>query len=174
MKRRNIPVLTLFIIFIATAAFAQGPGPGGPGGPPPGQGQGQDGPNILFEFLDLTDAQIEAWQGLVDAHREAIRPLREEQRALHEQLRDAIESDTPDALTIGNLMIATHDLKEEQKAAREALEVSLTALLTADQIIRYEAFKAAQALLGRGGGHRGTGGSGGPGGPGGGKKCRNC
>ena len=172
MKRRNIPILTLFIILIATAAFAQALGPGGPGGRPPGQGHG--GSNILFEFLQLNDEQIEAWQGLVEAQHEAMQPLREEQRALNEQLRDAIESDVPDALTIGNLMIAIHDIRDEQKAARETLEASLTALLTGDQIVRYEAFKAAQALLGRGGGDHGPGGRGGSGGSDGGKKCRNC
>jgi len=157
MKRRNVTSIAVVAVLVATFAWAQVP-PGPPGAPP------EQGNNPLFEFLGLTAEQITAWQGLIQAHHEETLPAGEELRALHEDLRLALEAEVRDANAIGSIMIAIDDHRDIMQAKREELEAALSALLNPEQLIRYEAFKAAQAFLNRPQGP----GPGGPGGPGGG------
>ena len=157
MRRRNVTMIAAVALLVTAFAWAQvPPGQGGPPGDRPHQGK-----NILFEFLQLSEAQITAWESLVQSHRDANQPLQEQMRGLHEELRTALEADTKDANLIGSIMISIEELRDELMASRETLEASLEALLTPDQLIRYEAFRAAQAMFGL---RQGPG----PGGPGGG------
>ena len=162
MRKPIITIWTTALLLVGAMAFAQ-PGPGAPGngqrnGPGNGPGQGPNGG--LIEFLALDDAQIEAWTAFHDEFRATVEPLKEMQRDLHVQLREALDSDTPDAMTIGQLMIDIHAIGLDVRAAREQLDENLKSILTADQLVKFEAFRAAQAQNRRGGP------GGGPGGPG--------
>jgi hypothetical protein len=92
--------------------------------------------------LELTEDQREAWRAAHEAHRLAVEPILEEVRENREALRAAI--DTKDALAIGNAVLAGEVLRDDLKATYENLEAELIAVLDADQVAKYEAFKAAR------------------------------
>jgi Spy/CpxP family protein refolding chaperone len=158
MRKTTITVLSAAIILAASFAIAQ-PGPGGPGGPRgdgPNQGMLPAGSGLV-EYLALDDAQIEAWTAYHEEFRATVDPIRETMRDLHTQLREALDAETSDAATIGQLMLDIEAVRDEIFAARHALDENLKSLLTADQLLKFEAFRAAQAYMQRGAGGPGGG-----------------
>jgi len=142
MTQRKLALLGLALLLLAPlAAVANpaGPGSGGPGGvrnmfPPAG-------------YLNLTDEQVEAVTALRDQMREEMKTLLEAQRALGEQLRDALGSDQPDATRIGELTLEMHGFRDQIRATLESFESEFTALLTAEQLAKYENFRELMRLL---------------------------
>ncbi len=156
----------LFLSTVATAATAQ---------PPEGR-RGERGNHEaralkhqarLFEILDLSEDQQEAWNEIHEAHRAVTEPLRERMQANREATREALESSN-DATAIGELQLQGRALREEMKSAHEALQTDLTALLDDEQRIKFETLREGRGgrrgKHGRRGGPRGR--RGGPGGPG--------
>ena len=150
MKSKAIVASIAALVLSATIAVAQ-PRPGaGPGpGHGPGDGPGAQGEGPLVEFLQLTDAQRESWTGFHEEFRTAAEPLFEQQKALHEQLRTALDSGA-DAAAVGQIMITLHANRNAIESLRAQLEQNLRSVLTAEQVVRYEAFRAAQQVQRRG------------------------
>jgi Spy/CpxP family protein refolding chaperone len=127
---------------IATAAIAQQPrrmGPnGGPGGPPP--------PRELENFLGLTADQKTQIDALHQSMRSTLDPLFEQRRAAEDQLHALVESANPDPTAVGKQFLAVHAIDEQLKAAHDANEQKVAALLTADQRVKFEAFNAARHM----------------------------
>ncbi len=115
---------------------------------------GRLGPR-LARYLELSDEQIAASRDLLADLRTSVQPLREQQHALRDQLGDQLDAETPDAAAIGQTVIAAHELGEQIRAARASFESSFRALLTADQVPRYDALREVLRFLrgrdGRGG-----------------------
>jgi len=178
MKRTLLAtsILALLLIFPALAQPPFGGGPGapgrpggaagpggepGPGGPPGDAGFGPGHGRALAAFLELTDEQIDAATALREAAHQQAEPLRTELADLGGQLRDLLAADPADPTAIGETTLAIHAVRGQLRAIAEGLEADFVALLTPEQVARYEAFRAALRAL------RGPhpGGPGGPGGP---------
>ena len=119
----------------------------------------------VVDYLGLTAEQQQQWQQLTTEHREAMKPFHEEGQALRQKLEESLEADEPDVV-VGEAAKALHAHRAAAKQAREAFEGQLTSILTAEQKVKYEAFKTARGMGRNGGwgkGHRGghRGGSGG-------------
>jgi len=149
--KRLIPI-TLSILLAALGASAAGPphppGPGGPGGPP--------NDRALAEYVGLTANQKEAWAAIRAETRTTVESLHEQERALHERIRDAVEAG--DSAAAGTLMLQMRALHAQFETARKSTEAKFAALLTTEQKVKFEAFQAAVEFLRQ----RGPGG-GGPG-----------
>jgi Spy/CpxP family protein refolding chaperone len=119
-----------------------GAGPGmGPGmmhGPGMGPGRHLD---HLVRALDLTAEQQASLQTLRDELQATVQPLFEAKRAAGEQLHEAIQAGSTDALALGNLVIQAHGNDAAIKAAHDTFEASFVALLTPEQQTKYEAIK---------------------------------
>jgi Spy/CpxP family protein refolding chaperone len=148
MKRTLIAILTLAL---ATAAFA-GPGqrpqagPGGPGNP-----QGQRGPGgallspqLIAEFLNLSDAQKSQAQALHESQRTAIEPLREQLRANRQAIGTAV--DAGNAQQAGQLLIAGKAIRDQIKAAHDTFATQFEAMLTAEQKAKWAVVKELMEL----------------------------
>lgn len=156
MKKSAISIWSMALLMAGAVAFAQpGPGPGGPGPGGPGNGQGPGG--VLIEFLELDESQIQAWTTFREEFQATVEPLKVQQRELREAIHEALEADSADATAIGQLMIDSHAIGSEIRAAHETLDANLTSVLSAEQLLKFEAFKAAQQLQARGGGPEGAG-----------------
>lgn len=135
MKRIAIPILILTLVAM-TAFAAPRPG-GGPPGPPPQQQQGPGAggdilpPQLLAEFLGLTEAQTAAMATLRESMRATVEPLHEQQRANADAIRDAVEAGN--AATAGSLLVANHAIGQQIKAAHDSFKTASDALLTAEQ-----------------------------------------
>ncbi len=167
-SRKTIIFLALALLALLPLAAIAEPGGGhrgrGPGKgffPPPG-------------YLDLNDEQIEAAQAIREGVRAEMEALRDETRTLREQLKALLDGDNPDAAEVGQLTIELHGLRQQTRANREAAESEFAALLTAEQLEKWENFKELRQSRrgprhrgGRsGGGEFGGGGFGGGNGPG--------
>jgi Spy/CpxP family protein refolding chaperone len=133
--KRTVALAVITLSFAVVGAFAQ-PGPGGPGGP------GRRHQEMLVQSLNLSAEQKASWDAIESATRTAVQPLMEQRRALHEQIETALDAATPDVATIGTLVVQSHTLDKQLKAAHEATHTKLSALLTAEQKAQFDRFAA--------------------------------
>lgn len=168
MKQALVAV-GLVALLIAPVAFAQpGPGGRGPGGGMPGHapgmmgGPGVSGPGMdrgeamvprMIEALQLTEAQIAAWATIREQTHAVVEPLATQARALHEEIRTALEAGTTDATAIGTKMIAAHALQVKVRAAMDAGRDAFRALLTDEQKAKFDLLQ--QMRNGKGPGRHG-------------------
>jgi len=155
-------VLLLVTPLLAPRVMAQPPA-GGPGiGPAGAVGPAghPDGPGKFLlpriaEYLDLTDAQIDQAKALLKEMKTQGEPLREEAEAVRTELEGLLKGDSPDPAAVGARVIRLHELAEEGRALRETFEGSFAAILTADQLERWELAKGLRGLFGHGPGRGG-------------------
>lgn len=95
----------------------------------------------LTEVLELTDEQITAWEDLRLAHEAAVAPLHEQLRSHQQDLRSLLREEDPDPTAVGGEMLAARDLRNELEQERRQLEADFSALLTAEQLERYETIR---------------------------------
>lgn len=67
----------------------------------------------VAEFLQLTPGQIEDWDALIATHREEEGPAREAIRQLEAELRDLMDTDEPDPVGVGEIVIEIAGLRAE-------------------------------------------------------------
>ncbi|MFL6196406.1 MAG: Spy/CpxP family protein refolding chaperone [Thermoanaerobaculia bacterium] len=144
--RRTSLLLTAFLALLALPLIAQ---------PPAGNRGPRDpesilhNPRALARYLKLTPDQVTATQKLFDELRATVEPLRKAQEGLRDDLRDELEAASPNACTVGQAALAVHANQERIKDAFEAFDTKFSALLTPEQLAKYEALKeAARALRG--------------------------
>ena len=146
MKRPPILIATLITLLGAFGALAQQP-PLPPMGDP------------LADYLQLTAEQRTAWQTAHQDFDTATQALRDQEKALHDQLDTALQGTDPCA--IGKLILQIRSTDDQMKAAHDALEQKLVSVLTPEQKVKFDAFKFAVAFLS----HQGPPGPPPPGGP---------
>ncbi|HEV7672278.1 MAG TPA: periplasmic heavy metal sensor [Thermoanaerobaculia bacterium] len=98
-------------------------------------------PQVLVRALHLTAAQTATLRTLATAARTAIRPIGNEIKDLSEQIRTALESANPDACAVGALLVSRHGKYEDVEALLQGFDDDFSAILTPDQLTRYEALK---------------------------------
>lgn len=158
MKARTLTLLAAAAL-VALPLLAQPPGGGGPPGPPDPPDFGERMVQQLTRLLELTPAQHDQLVTFTRQLETTVRPLRQQERANHEQLRTLLEGANPDPAAVGRLVIANKGLQEQIKTARQAFDTAFTAILSAEQQMGYEVFKKMAF-------HRQRRGPGGPGGQG--------
>ena len=108
--------------------------------PPAGAGGPEHAlPARIAAYLELTQDQIDAAQQLRQELRTKVEPLHQQQKDLRDQLRDELDSDSPDAAAVGQLVIDERAVGEQIRAAVEASRGAFEALLTPEQLVRWEA-----------------------------------
>lgn len=151
MKRTLTPALALgaaLSLLVAAAATAR------PDFGRGGRGHGRGGPEqrieFLAEYLSLTEAQKASVQKLQENLADKMEPVREEQKRLHGEVREALDNDA-DAATVGALVIAQHEGREKIHALMQEHANQVKALLTPAQVSRWNALKdAREARRGKG------------------------
>jgi Spy/CpxP family protein refolding chaperone len=137
MKR--FATLLFLLTLAAVPAFAAGhPGPGAAGTAGPGFGHHFD---HLAKALGLTDAQKAEAKPLEDELQATITPLFADLKTKHEAVRAALDANA-DATTVGEAAIAAHAVELQIKAAHEKFATAFAALLTPDQLTKFNALKA--------------------------------
>ena len=162
MTRNRLALVAIVLIALMPIVALAGPGSGprgdrgGPGAgrhflPPPG-------------YLDLTEEQAEAAEAIRDNVREQLDAQRQQHHAARQQLRDLLASDSPDPVAVGQLVIEMHGQRDPLRSVLEAAEAEFEALLTDEQLEKWENFKELrQSRRHRGPGRHGSRGDGGPG-----------
>jgi Spy/CpxP family protein refolding chaperone len=143
--RRTTLVLAAFVALLALpfAAEAQRPGRD--------PGELLHNPRALARYLKLTPEQVTATQKLLADLKAVVEPLRQAEKTLRETLRTDLNAASPNPCTVGQDLLAVRANEEKIKAALDEFDRKFSALLTPEQLARYEALKEAARLLHGGG-----------------------
>jgi protein CpxP len=111
-----------------------------------GRGEGRGGRHgrhggDFMRSLNLTEDQKAQLKTMREQQREALKPVFDQERALREQIREALESGNPDASRIGQLEIQSHRLRQQIRAEREKAMASFVNVLTPEQKAQWEQMK---------------------------------
>ncbi len=123
-------------LMVCYAQPGQGPGAGngpgnGPGNRPGSAPNGTPAINALQTYLDLTDAQLMAFQSIHESTRTAVQPILEQIRTKAMALRDAVKNN--DTATAGQLQVDIQGLRDQIQQIQSNGHDQVVAQLTADQ-----------------------------------------
>jgi Spy/CpxP family protein refolding chaperone len=103
----------------------------------------------LARALDLTDAQKAAAKPLQDELLATVKPLFADLETKHQAVHAALDANA-DAATVGEAAIAAHAVELQIKAAHEKFATAFAALLTPDQLTKFNTLKAQHEKMGMG------------------------
>ena len=103
-------------------------------------------PKALARYLKLTPAQIETQKQLVQTLHNTTKPLYEQIEPLEDQLHTQLDAASPDACAVGNTVVQIDALRDQIRAAREDFDEAFSAILTPEQLAKYEALKEAARI----------------------------
>ncbi len=128
--------------------LAQGPMGRGmrPGMMAQGLGPGLAGTEALKSYLGLTDAQVEQMRTLRKQRAEAMQPEAAAMRAKALELRQLMQTASPDPAKVGALTVELKQLRDKAAAARSGLNDQMKAVLTAEQQAKLKDLEAAAKL----------------------------
>jgi Spy/CpxP family protein refolding chaperone len=110
---------------------------------PPGRAWGRGGARDgVASYLGLTEEQKAQLADAREKERPQMQALFEKMRANREKMRQALEASAPDPAAVGAIAIEGHQLQQEMKAQRDAVEKALRAMLTPEQQTKLDALQA--------------------------------
>jgi Spy/CpxP family protein refolding chaperone len=113
---------------------------------PPGRGNPADilhNPRALARYLKLTPAQLETTKQLVQTLHNKTKPLYDQIEPLEDQLHAQLDAASPDACGVGNTVVQIDALRDQIRGARQDFDEAFSAILTPEQLAKYEALKDA-------------------------------
>lgn len=148
MKRTLLVVAVVLALAIpALAQQGQGRGPR-PEIPTAGQQavelDGSRAREVVIQFLELTPEQVTAWDALLETRKAAVEPLREQLRAVEEDLAELLEGENPDPAAVGTLVLQGKALREQIAAANQAYVEGFENMLEHPQLDRLEFLRRAE------------------------------
>jgi len=99
-------------------------------------------PRLLARYLHLTPDQVTASQKLFTDLKAALDPLRQQEQTLRDAFEAAVSAANANPCDVGQAALAVHANQVKIKAALDDFDTKFSALLTPDQLARYEALKA--------------------------------
>jgi Spy/CpxP family protein refolding chaperone len=136
-KQKSLIGLAL-VGLLAVPLLAQMPA-AGPGGDH--HGMMKQHLHALTTQLGLTQDQIAATKQIAHDLMTQAQPIHEAQAALHTQLKAALDAPNPDPAAVGQLVISMHQNRQKAKPLFDEFDKKFSALLTPDQVTKYEALK---------------------------------
>lgn len=140
MKRVLFAIL---LLAIAIPAAAQDDPPDGEFGP-----IGYGARQLVIEFLELDDAQADAWGILWTDHRDAEIPLKQQIADVQMAIEDLFASGAPDPAELGLLMIDRRALGEALKDVHVVYAEGFQFLLDEEQAQRLHQLRVADRIQG--------------------------
>lgn len=138
MRRRLSVALFTFLTLPLLAAAAPGRG-----------GNPADilhNPRALARYLKLTPAQVETTKQLAQTLHNTTKPLYQQIEPLEEQLHSQLDAASPDACAVGNTVVQIDGIRDQIRGAREDFDEAFSAILTPEQLAKYEALKDAARI----------------------------
>jgi len=122
-------LMALIVLALVSPALAQEPMMD----PPP---IAEAAHNAVVRFLQLSDEQIAAWNEIYLTHRDAEQPLKEEMRAVQDEIDVLFEAGDPDPAELGELVIERRDLGDQLLEVHLVYHEDFVALLDETQARR--------------------------------------
>ena len=141
MMRRRLSVATALFALLALPLLANA-APGRGGNP----ADILRNPRALARFLRLTPAQVETTKQLLQTLHNTTKPLYQQIEPLEDQLHGQLDAASPDACAVGNTVVQFDALRDQIRGAREDFDDAFSAILTPEQLAKYEALKDAAKI----------------------------
>jgi Spy/CpxP family protein refolding chaperone len=141
MMRRRLSVATALFAFLALPLLANA-APGRGANP----GDVLRNPRALARYLKLTPAQVETTKQLLQTLHNTTKPLYQQIEPLEEQRRSQLDEASPDACAVGSTVVQIDALRDQIRGAREDFDDAFSAILTPEQLAKYEALKDAARI----------------------------
>ena len=117
--------------------------------------RGGGGMKRILDGLQLTDAQRQKVEPMLQGQRAAMRDMREKTRTDRQALRSAAQAANPDPAAVGQAFLAVKADRQAAKAQRQALRAQIATVLTPEQNAKLDAFfagmRAGRRMHGGGG-----------------------
>jgi Spy/CpxP family protein refolding chaperone len=139
--RQRLSIATALFAFLALPLLAAA-APGRGGNP----ADILHNPRALARYLRLTPAQVETTKQLAQTLHNTTKPLYQQIEPLEEQLHSQLDAASPDACAVGNTVVQINGLRDQIRGAREDFDEAFSAILTPEQLARYEALKDAARI----------------------------
>lgn len=104
-------------------------------------------PRLLARYLNLTDAQKAQAEPLFTTLGNTLRSINEQEKRVREQLATELAKPSPDACTVGGYVVQIKGFADQTAAASRTFDTAFSAILTPEQLAKYNALKE---LAGRG------------------------
>jgi protein CpxP len=134
----SIAALVLAVVAVVAAAAAPGPGHGRRGFGGMGFGPGLPPLRMLAVALDLTEAQQQQAQAILDAHKAELQQLRERGRTAHEQVRAAVEAPALNEAAIRSAVDAQSKVQADAAVLHAKIRQVVFNILTPEQRAKAE------------------------------------
>jgi Spy/CpxP family protein refolding chaperone len=102
---------------------------------------------IVIRTLGLTEAQQAEWETMLANLRATLAPLREQLKNGEEALRDLLRQSNPDPTRIGELVLASKQVREQMGAAHQAYLQGFEGMLTLEQKAKLAFLRRAQQVV---------------------------
>jgi len=137
--KRALPILCTAFLLTAALVSAQ-PGHRFHGAMAGGPGMGGDHTAMLTKVLGLNDSQQAAVKELNQKLSDTVKPLFDQMRAKHQAIQSGLDKNAS-AAALGQLLIDSHKIQLQIKAAHESFDKEVVGLLTADQATKFSALQ---------------------------------
>lgn len=139
---KNKPLLTaaVFLALVGLPLLAEA------ARPPQNPGAILRNPRALSRYLKLTPEQNATFKTLREELQADLKPLQEQVPPLREQLKTQLDAASPDACAAGETTVALDAVRDDIRAAYEGFDEAFSAILTPEQLARYEHLKEAAGL----------------------------
>ncbi len=135
MKKALFAVFAIFLLLHVVAARAQEHHMGMAADPT--QAIAMQASRIA-EILQLTPDQKVQFDSIHQELASTVKPLFDQSKAAHDQLRALLDAANPDVAAIGTQALAAHNLEKQIAAAHHAAIQKVTAILTSEQKAKFE------------------------------------
>ncbi|MEE4270535.1 MAG: periplasmic heavy metal sensor [Thermoanaerobaculales bacterium] len=140
MKHLIVPII---LLALAAPAAAQEEGPAGDLGPIAGGAH-----QMVVVFLQLDEAQVEAWDLLWTDHRDAEEPIRQQIADVQQAIDDLFATGAPDPTELGLLIIERRALGEALEDVHVVYAEGFQYLLDDEQAQRLHQLRVAERIQG--------------------------
>jgi Spy/CpxP family protein refolding chaperone len=98
-------------------------------------------PKLLAKYLKLSEAQVAQAEPLFKTLGDSLKAIREQEKTLRDQLQAELDKTSPNACTAGGYVVSLDGLYEQAAAAARTFDTAFSAILTPEQLAKYNALK---------------------------------
>jgi Spy/CpxP family protein refolding chaperone len=140
MKTKSLLTAAAFLALVGLPLLAEA------ARPPQNPGAILRNPRALARYLKLTAEQAATFKTLREELQADLKPLQDQLKPLQDQLKTQLAADSPDACAVGQTTVALDAVRDDIRAAYEEFDTAFSAILTPEQLAKYEHLKEAAGL----------------------------
>lgn len=139
-KTKSLLTATAFLAVLALPFLAEA------ARPPVNPGEILRNPRLLARYLKLTADQAATLKTLRQELQADLKPLQDQLKPLQDQLETQLDAASPEACAVGQTVVAIDGVRDDIRAAYEEFDTKFSAILTPEQLAKYEHLKEAAGI----------------------------